>query len=90
MYCFLCCIHNIKNRFNKDSKFNCEPSIHYERSALFNSKANRHPRGKKDVGHAETTGHLGTYLLELDQRKSPLAQQHKAVLTGWHMKRLPM
>ena len=79
MYCLLCRVHNTKNRFNKDSKFNCEPSIRYKRSALFNAKAIGHPGGKKDLGHAQSTGHLGTYLLELERRKSPLAQQHKAV-----------
>lgn len=79
MYCLLCCIHNTKNRFNKDSKFNCVPSIRYMRSALFNAKAIWQPGGKKDLGHAQSTGHLGTYLLELERRKSPLAQQHKAV-----------
>ena len=66
MYCLLCRVHNTKNRFNKDSKFKCEPSIRYKRSALFNSKANGHPGGKKDLGLAQSTGHLGTYLLELE------------------------
>ena len=79
MYCLLCRIHNMKNRYNKDSKFNCEPSIRYKKSALFNFKANGHPGSKKDLGHAQSTGHLGTYLLEQERRKSPLAQQHKAV-----------
>lgn len=79
MYCLLCRIHNTKNRYNKDCKFNCEPSVRYKRSALFNSKADGHPVGKKDLGHARSTGHLGTYLLELERRKSPLAQQHKTV-----------
>ena len=79
MFCLLCRVHNTKNRFNKDSKFNCELSIRYKRSALFNSKAKGHPGGKKDLGHAQSTGHLATHLLELERRKSPLAQQHKAV-----------
>ena len=79
MFCLLCGVHNTKNRFNKDSKFNCEPSIRYKRSALFNSKAKGHPGGRKDLGHAQSTGHLATHLLELERRKSPLAQQHKAV-----------
>ena len=79
MYCLLCRIHDTKNRYNKDSKFNCEPSIRYKKSALFNSKANGHPGSKKDLGHAQSTGHLETYLLEQEPRKNPLAQQHKAV-----------
>ena len=34
MYCLLCRIHNTKNKFNKDWKFNCEPSVRYKRSAI--------------------------------------------------------
>lgn len=77
MYCLLCRIHNTKNKFNKDSKFNCESSVRYKKSALFNSKTQ--PGDKKDLGHAQTTGHLATYLLELERRKSPLAQQYKFI-----------
>ena len=77
MYCLLCRIHNTKNKFNKDSKFNCEPSVRYKRSAIINVKAN--PGDKKDLGHAQTSGHLNTHSLELERRKSPLAQQHKSV-----------
>ena len=77
LYCLLCRIHNTKNKFNKDSKFNCEPSVRYKRSAIINVKAN--PGDKKDLGHAQTSGHLNTHSLELERRKSPLAQQHKSV-----------
>lgn len=77
MYCLLCRIHNTKNKFNKDSKFNCESSVRYKKSALFNSKTQ--PGDKKDLGHAQTTGHLTTHLLELERRKSPLAQQYKFI-----------
>ena len=76
MYCFLCHIHNTKNKFNNDSKFNCEPSVRYKRSAIINVKAN--PGDKKDLGHAQTSGNLNTHSLELERRKSPLAQQHKS------------
>lgn len=49
MFCLLCRIHNTKNRFNKDSKFNNEPSVRFKRSALFNSRAQRSDRN--ELGH---------------------------------------
>ena len=77
MYCLLCRIHSTQKKFNKDSKFNCEPYIRYKRTAIINVKAN--PGDKKDLGHAQISGHLNTHQLELERRKSPLAQQHKSV-----------
>ena len=54
MYCLLCRIHNPKkHKFNKDLKFNCEPSVCYKRSVIINVKAN--PGDKKDLGHAQTS-----------------------------------
>ena len=71
MFCLLCRIHNTKNPFNKDSKFNSEPSVRFKRSALYNS--NVQPGEKKDLGHSQSAGHVSTFLLELERRKSPLA-----------------
>ena len=78
MFCLLCRIHNTKNPFNKDSKFNSEPSVRFKRSALYNS--NVQPGEKKDLGHSQSAGHVSTFLLELERRKSPLAQDYNDVL----------
>lgn len=104
MYCLLCRVHNTKNRFNKDSKLNCEPSIRYNRSALFNSKANRHPGGKKTWAIHSQLGTLEPIFLIWSEERAPLHSNTKQfkkkqtrwhstlrwVLSGWHIKRLPM
>lgn len=78
MFCLLCRIHKTKSLFNKNSKFNSEPSVRLKRSALYYS--NIQPGEKKDLGHSQSTGHVSTFLLELEWRKSPQAQDYNDVL----------
>ena len=52
--------------------------MRFKRSALYNSNAQ--PGEKKDLGHSQSAGHVSTFLLELERRKSPLAQDYNDVL----------
>lgn len=78
MYGLLCHVHIMRSRFNKHSKINCEPSIHYKRSAFFISKANRHPGGKKSPRPCTVNWAPWNLSSWTRAKKVPLAQQHKA------------
>ena len=75
MYCLLCRIHNTKNKYNKDAKFNTEPSVRYKKGAIFNPNAKE--GDKKDLGHSQSGSHLATVNLELSRRQDTMAKEYK-------------
>lgn len=102
MYYLLCRIHNTRRKFNKDSKFNSEPSVHFKRTTILNNKAQ--PGDKKDLGHAQAARLLSTLVLNWNEERVLWCNniiQSRRKQTKWHsvlcwvhtgslMKRLPM
>ena len=56
-------IHNTKNKYNKQNRFNLAPSTNYKHSAVSD--------------HARASGHTSPLICELERRNSSLANQYK-------------
>ena len=63
MFCLLCCVHNTKNKYNKQNTLNLAPSTNYKHSAVRDN--------------ARASGHKSTVICRLDRRNSSLVNQYK-------------